>query len=440
MDEEAQLGGARSSGKLCPTRFTLRITASSWHVYLLRVTNGSTSPSDGIAIEEEVRRLAARLGIAELVMIPVVEAKGNATREISDGCLVSGDRGVILQVKSRDPEAAAADDQEKALAWARREIRRGTAQGRGSRRRLMEVGRPVQMLPMRVLDVAEDRQAEFARTMPDATGWPCVVIIDHPAPIPLKVAQPDDVLAITIGDWENLFRVVRSVAGVIDYVHRAINIRSVVDVPLGHEEIRFRALCDADANAPGPPTSLPWLSTAALEYPEAADFFGHLMNRMWPNDAALPLIRTGDYVPALAFLDRVPSTMRVIVGRKWLQYLEGALRDGHRSGLAITPSGPLVSFFEATDSDGHEDRFAGQLLELTIHRARLVAEHIAPMPVLGVGVLKQASHTDYLFVFLPDAKRLPDQTAELAALIDGEFGSPNQDLLQTYQPGSIIGP
>lgn len=43
---------------------------------------------------------------------------------------------------------------------------------------------------MRALDVEEGPQAEFARTMPDASNWPTVVIVDHPAPLALDGRFP----------------------------------------------------------------------------------------------------------------------------------------------------------------------------------------------------------------------------------------------------------
>ena len=65
--------------------------------------------SYGRHIEETVRRIGADLGVPDFVYLPAVVAKGRATREVGDGFLISGQKGAILQVKSREAAAGLKD-------------------------------------------------------------------------------------------------------------------------------------------------------------------------------------------------------------------------------------------------------------------------------------------------------------------------------------------
>ena len=61
----------------------------------------------GITREEQVRDIAAHLGVADFVYAALPVRKGAALREVSgDGLLVVGNRGAALQVKARDPRKA----------------------------------------------------------------------------------------------------------------------------------------------------------------------------------------------------------------------------------------------------------------------------------------------------------------------------------------------
>lgn len=90
----------------------------------------------GAAVKEEVRAIAADLGVADFVFgLPLV-ATGGSTREPGDGLLMVGTSGAILQVKSRRPDRASADSRESANRWTAREIRKALAQARGTRREI----------------------------------------------------------------------------------------------------------------------------------------------------------------------------------------------------------------------------------------------------------------------------------------------------------------
>lgn len=73
---------------------------------------------EGLAKEARVRGTVAELGVADFVYDPLFVLRGRARKEVSDGLLICGDQGAILQVKSRASSAADADTSESAARWA----------------------------------------------------------------------------------------------------------------------------------------------------------------------------------------------------------------------------------------------------------------------------------------------------------------------------------
>lgn len=66
-------------------------------------------------------------------MAPLVERKGRGVREISDGLLMVGDQGLVVQVKSRDVEPRSP---EKEAGWIAKKIAEAGGQVDGTVRRL----------------------------------------------------------------------------------------------------------------------------------------------------------------------------------------------------------------------------------------------------------------------------------------------------------------
>ena len=87
----------------------------------------------GIAAEDAIRDAAATWGLPDFVLKPHTERKGNAVREVSDGMLLVGNRGLSIQVKSRD---AAADEPAREHAWLTKKIAEAARQATGTVRRL----------------------------------------------------------------------------------------------------------------------------------------------------------------------------------------------------------------------------------------------------------------------------------------------------------------
>ncbi|WP_454777562.1 hypothetical protein [Georgenia muralis] len=84
----------------------------------------------GSAVESATRAAAGRWGLPDFVLRPKVVPKGSGRREIGDGTIVSGSRGVVLQVKARS--AATPDTPERARSWLQKNAAAALKQARGT--------------------------------------------------------------------------------------------------------------------------------------------------------------------------------------------------------------------------------------------------------------------------------------------------------------------
>lgn len=341
-----------------------------------------SSTSQGRQVEDFARRLAGGLGVPDFVYEPVLIRRGGSSREISDGLLVAGSDGLIMQVKSRESEAARNDSTEKALSWGLKNGLAAQRQGVGTRRTL--VGNSVRMRSLRGLE----------RDLPDATTWPVVVIIDHPLS-PSAVFEPSsNTLFISSGDWLNLHRMVRSTAGVISYVRRALS--SGISVPLGDEATRYGALAEADLQAAGGITSFPTLPYGPLSDQELenAALFDDLVDRV-----ADPIGSTGwdseEYLTIVEQLDRAPLIGRSRIGARMRdRFLEMAKTRASRTFRAFDPSGgdDQLAFLYVYDDGRYGDdgqRFIAEVACYTALRQHqaLDAGANATFATLGIGAL-----------------------------------------------------
>src|SRR4051795_778914 len=84
---------------------------------------------DGTAVEEATRAAAGRWGLRDLVLKPRVFAKGSGIRELGDGTILAGPRGISLQVKAR---GVTGDTPERATKWMLKNAAHGLRQARGT--------------------------------------------------------------------------------------------------------------------------------------------------------------------------------------------------------------------------------------------------------------------------------------------------------------------
>lgn len=189
----------------------------------------------GTAAETATHNAAATWGLPDFVILPRAEHHGSRNREISDGLLVVGERGVVLQVKSR---SAAGDRPDGETSWLTKKIAAAARQVNGTVRRLRAA--PSDMVNGRGRTVTVDGST---------TSWIGVVIIDHPAPPrdhPLTEPTAGvPIVTLLRRDWEFLFDQLRSTRAVVDYLYRVGGSTEL----LGAEPGRYFGLAAADAVA-----------------------------------------------------------------------------------------------------------------------------------------------------------------------------------------------
>lgn len=224
---------------------------------------------------------AARWGLPDFVYRPVTIPKGSGFREIGDGTLVSGHRGITLQVKARD---GATDNAAREASWLQKKAGEGLRQAHGT----------IRMLTKHALMLTNFR--DRAVPLPgDEIEWAPVIILDHPSP-PSGVTpkrEPDlKGLILTRRDWEFLWDQLRSVTAVIEYAHRVADDDRI---ELATEVARYFDLADRDERATPTPME-PWMvevgatqisgPTLPRDPANATDVVGHSVFRRILSDIA----------------------------------------------------------------------------------------------------------------------------------------------------------
>ncbi|MBG6138415.1 hypothetical protein [Longispora fulva] len=301
--------------------------------------------SPGTLKEAEARSVAGLLGVPDFVYRPEHVSKGKAVREISDGLLIAGTDGLILQVKGRFTSGR--DLPAKAEGWCRKNGLAAQRQGQGTRASLRSNAVRVRSL------------RGYEREVPDAETWPIVVIISHPDDPVVSFPASTDTLFLSLTDWRQLHSMIRSTYGVIDYVRRAL--ASGVSVPLGREADRYRLLSEADVHAGRSLTSFPTLPIAELDGRDLGYVatFDRLIAKVADGTGATGWTEDGYLLP-VEQLDRVPITGRVRIGRKWSQtFFQMVETKSPRSFITLDPNGAdRLAFMFEHDAEGSDDSAA----------------------------------------------------------------------------------
>lgn len=324
-----------------------------------------------------MRRLAADLGVPDFVFRPSHAPRGTARREVGDGLLVVGQRGVIIQVKSREQEVGLADDADRAALWIRKHAAKALRQVKGTRRSLRTGG---QFTSMR----------GYPRTLSANTDWPAVVIIDHPLDVPLDLGDEPGVVWLTLTDWLNLHDRLRSTRAVIDYVELAL--ASGHSCLLGRERDRYARLAAAqlDAGRGTDPARLPLQRLSGADS-LAVDLFDDLVERA--ADPTNDPWDTVSYLDIVEMLDAQPVLARASAGRKLWATLTAVRRDGRQRGFLFLDAATRDRFVvlygraHATMTDHHLDH-AADISAYTAVRHAEALEGGAPVQTrtLGIGI------------------------------------------------------
>lgn len=288
---------------------------------------------DGTAVEEATRAAAGRWGLPDLVLRPKVFAKGSGIRELGDGTILAGPRGISLQVKAR---GVTGDTPEKATRWMLKNAAHGQRQARGTiRTALLNPAVELTNLRGRAITIRGS-----------SVAWIPVVVINHPDPPPTGVIPAPDPqgpsVVLTRRDWEFLWDQLRSATAIVDYIHRVAKEEEPLE--LGAESNRYLDLAEKDAHAP--PGKMPdWILEAGAIHTNlpllphdpaaSADRFGHAIFQRILEDVA-DTDFTGDEtdrITLLSHIDRVAVGARAELGRLLLRRLiqcAEAAPDSHR--------------------------------------------------------------------------------------------------------------
>jgi hypothetical protein len=292
----------------------------------------------GTIRENQVRDIAALLGVADFVYFAPPVSKGKGQREASgDGLLIVGERGAILQVKSRDPLKGQSDAEERAIAWVSKNARKAMEQGLGTKRELARRRSnctPMVVLPVRASHLPADVKRRYECFINyDSQDWPVIVIIDHPKMPEIDLGFVPGVVWFTFKDWGEIQRRLRSASATIDYVKRIL--RDNIHVMLGQEMERYSAMRKADEEAAlRSVTGTPYLSHPDHYDELGTEIFHDIINKVWPDDGMIPWRSAEEYRLIVEFLDKVPPQIQSDIGR-WLLDKRSEIADGIRisSGL-----------------------------------------------------------------------------------------------------------
>jgi hypothetical protein len=271
----------------------------------------------GPATEVAALGAAARWGLPDFVFRPLTVTNGSRIREIGDGTLVSGRRGITLQVKARE---GATQTVPREASWLQKKTGEALRQAYGT---IREIAKGVTLTNLR------DREVPIAG---DEVEWVPVVILDHPDP-PVGVTPDHEPtrqgLIITRRDWNFLWNQLRSASAVIEYAHRVADHR----IELGTEVTRYYDLADRDDRATPAPIE-PWMAAAGgmqisgpslpRDPAHTTDTIGHSVFQQILNDIAATDFggdeRTRLHV--LSLIDQVWVGHRAELGRTLLRRID----------------------------------------------------------------------------------------------------------------------
>ncbi|WP_168991304.1 hypothetical protein [Mycobacterium attenuatum] len=237
----------------------------------------------GTAAEDASRDSASRWGLSDFVFHPETVQRDNAVREVGDGTIVCGDRGLAVQVKARTEPTDHAD---RERAWMSKKAKEGARQAGGSVRTVQRA--PISHVNARGRSIINGNIIE----------WVGVVIMDHDNPPDTVSAYEQSVtipyVVVLRREWDFFFDQLRSTTAVVDYLHRIVGDH----IAPGEHVATYYELALADEQTPPDlagsriPASLgdPALRTSHPVLPikpaSAADEYGARMYRQMLEDIA----------------------------------------------------------------------------------------------------------------------------------------------------------
>ncbi len=396
--------------------------------------------------EDQVRAIAAKLGVADFVYSSLPVQKGSGQREASgDGLLLVGDSGAILQVKAREPKRGATDSPERAAAWVRKYAAKASEQGFGTRRELARrrsAGSPMIVYPVRASDMPDEERARYALTIEQRVEeWPIIVILDHPQQPAIDLGFRTDLVWFAFADWRHLQSRLRSTTATLNYVRRIL--RDGAHVLLGEEKARYAALRSADElSVVGSATAVPYLADEDDFDQLGADIFHDVIDKVWPHDGIIPWQSASEYRAIVEFLDAVPPRMQCIVGR-WFLRKRREIHGGQRTSSGLVGLHFRDRLVFACSHFRHwpsEQAWFAEFTLLTNLRHIQALESGAPNDTvtLGVGVLVEDRADNrgvaYSFAMLTGSASAEPVPDDFRRNFEWRYGIHNHDAGTTLEP------
>ena len=410
-----------------------------------------TSNSHGLQREKQVREIAARLGVADFVYTAPPIRKGNSLREATgDGLLIVREQGAVLQVKARDPDSAASDSDTRVAAWIKKQAAIARDQGFGSKRELarrLKMSVPVVVTPVRATVLSNEQRKLYDLEISFLTdNWPIIVVLDHPRSPEIDLGFEPGVLSLTLKDWWELNRRIRSTAGLLDYCYRVNDGR--IHVPLGREGTRYAAMQAADVEAArGFATSLPYLADSVEFDSLGTDIFHDVINKVWPADGVIPWRSASEYRKIVEFLDSIPPQMQSVIGR-WFLRKRAEIESGKMASSGLIRPLQRDRLVFGCSNGKHWDKagdWASEIGLLTVLRHAQAFESGAQSDsiTLGVGALVEEragkSGVSYTFVLLAGQDGILPIPPNIRADLESQYGVFNEPLGTTTFAASVDG-
>ncbi|MDN0193509.1 hypothetical protein [Streptomyces sp. S.PNR 29] len=343
----------------------------------------------GTGAEMAAHRAAATWGLPDFVCHSAIKRVSSGQRELGDRMLLTGSRGVVVQVKSR--EGAYKDDASE-RNWLRNRGAKAARQAKGTVRSLRSA--PAEF---------ENGRGQTLTVDGNDYQWIGVVVLDHdriPDDTVVDCALPGlPCVALARRDRDFLFDQLRSTTAVVNYLFRVANMDSVA---LGDEPVRYYDLAAADADAPpgeispevaelgGIHFSVPLLPQA----PVGSDRAHRVMRLILEDIAISPLgqhMSEANRLLLLSEVDELPVGARA----EWGQLLLDMLREvrqvppSHckwRWRRSIDPSGTRQMIFGCATRFGPDIQAAFQSYVLLrhheLHQQTGLADQTATLGVL----------------------------------------------------------
>src|SRR4051794_6834514 len=230
--------------------------------------------------------------------------------------------------------------------------------------------------------------------------WPTIVVLDHPQAGMARAPLAANVFWITLDDWIDLHRAIRSTTGLLSYVQRVLATDPTPRWTLGTEGRRYAAFVKADRTyaAEGGQYSVPYLGYEVLDDPVGVALYRDVLEHVWPKDGASVPIEA--YRRLIEHLDGLPPNLAAEMGR-WIQGKRDHLRL-HRSGASgAFLTGDRLTIYACDHIDNYDDPedFVARLTALMAVRGMEVIEQGRDVKTAAIGVLQGESWLDYQFAY-----------------------------------------